>query len=56
LNLIVFDVEDGFLPLNFIVNAPFLAHMAFGQVSFCHHLASVVRRNLSHLNFLLGNP
>ena len=24
-----------------------------GQVSFCHHLASVVRRKLSHLNLLL---
>jgi hypothetical protein len=53
LSLIVFVVEDGFLPLNFIVNAPFLAHLAKGHVSFCHHLASVVCRNLSHLNFLL---
>ena len=32
----------------------FLAHLAKGHVSFCHHLASVVvRRKLSHLNLLL---
>ena len=34
----------------------FLAHLAKGNVSFCHHLASVVRRlssvNFSHFNFL----
>jgi hypothetical protein len=33
-------------------SAPFLAHLAKGHVSFCHHLVSVVRRKLSHLNFL----
>ena len=34
----------------------FLAHLAKGHVSFCHHLASVVvRRKLSHLNLLLWN-
>ena len=36
-------------------NAPFLAHLAKDHVSFCHHLASVVRRKLSHLNLLLRN-
>ena len=33
--------------VNFITcesSAPFLAHLAKGQVSFCHHLVSVVRR------------
>ena len=38
----------------------FLAHLAKGKVSFCHHLASVVRRlssiNFSHFNLLLWNP
>jgi hypothetical protein len=33
----------------------FLAHLAKGHVSFCHHLASIVRRKLSHLNLLLWN-
>jgi hypothetical protein len=33
---------------------PFLAHLAKGHVSFCHHLTSVsIRRKLSHLNLLL---
>jgi hypothetical protein len=36
-------------------SAPFLAHLAKDHVSFCHHLASVVRRKLSHLNLLLRN-
>jgi hypothetical protein len=36
-------------------SAPFLAHLAKGHVSFCHHLASVVRSKLSHLNLLLRN-
>jgi len=35
---------------------PFLAHLAKGNVSFCHHLASVVCRpssvNFSHFNLL----
>ena len=31
----------------------FLAHLAKGHVSFCHHLTSIVRRKLSHLNLLL---
>jgi hypothetical protein len=35
----------------------FLTHLAKGNVSFCHHLASVVRRlssiNFSHFNLLL---
>jgi hypothetical protein len=37
---------------------PFLAHLAKGNVSFCHPLASVVCRpfNFSHFNLLLGNP
>jgi hypothetical protein len=34
---------------------PFLAHLAKGHVSFCHHLASVIRHKLSHLNLLLWN-
>jgi hypothetical protein len=29
------------------VNLSFLAHLAKGNVSFCHHLASVVRRLLT---------
>ena len=36
-------------------SAPFLAHLTKGHVSFCNHLASVVRRKLSHLNLLLRN-
>ena len=36
-------------------SAPFLAHLAKGHVSFCHHFATVVRRKLSHLNLLLRN-
>jgi hypothetical protein len=34
----------------------FLAHLAKGHVSFCHHLPSVVHHKLSHLNHLLWNP
>jgi hypothetical protein len=37
-----------------------LAHLAKGNVSFCHHLASVVcclsSVNFSHFNLLLWNP
>jgi hypothetical protein len=37
--------------------SPFLAHLAKGNVSFCHHLMSGIRRlssvNFSHFNFLL---
>jgi hypothetical protein len=33
----------------------FLAHLAKGHVSFCNHLASFVRRKLSHFNLLLRN-
>ena len=33
----------------------FLAQLAKGHVSFCHHLASIVRHKLSHLNLLLWN-
>ena len=36
-------------------SAPFLGHLAKDHVSFCHHLASVVRRKLSNLNLLLRN-
>ena len=36
-------------------SAPFLAHLAKDHVSFCHHLASVVHRKLSHLNLLRRN-
>ena len=39
------------------VTCYFLARLAKGNVSFCHHLASVVRRlssvNFSHFNLLL---
>ena len=47
-----------FLPLLLLLSEAcpdhsFLAHLAKGHVSFCHHLASVVRRKLSHLNLLL---
>ena len=42
------------------LDCPFLAHLAKGNVSFFHHLASVVRRlssvNFSHFNLLLWNP
>jgi hypothetical protein len=39
-------------------SAPFLAHLAKGNVSFFHHLSSVVCRPLtfSHFNLLLWNP
>jgi hypothetical protein len=30
-------------------------YMQKGQVSFCHHLTSVVRRKFSHLNLLFRN-
>lgn len=33
----------------------FLAHFAFGQVSFCYHLASVIHRKLSHFKLILLN-
>ena len=33
----------------------FLAHLAKGHVSFCHHLASIVRLKISHFNLLLRN-
>ena len=33
----------------------FLAHLAKGHVSFCHHLTSVARRKFSYLNLLLRN-
>jgi hypothetical protein len=46
--------------VNFIIcesSAPLLAHLAKGNVSFCHHLVSIVRRlssvNFSHFNLLL---
>ena len=47
-----FQNSVGTLPILELL--PFLAHLAKGQVSFCHHLASV-RRKLSHLNLLLWN-
>jgi len=37
----------------FLSTVRFLAHLAKGYVSFCHHLSSVIRRKLSHLNLLL---
>ena len=45
-----------------VFSSPGQTHLAFGQVSFCHYLASVVvgpfvvRHKLSHLNLLLWNP
>ena len=42
--------------LNCYKSCSFLPHLAKGHVSFCHHLASVVRRKLSHLNLLLWDP
>jgi hypothetical protein len=43
--------------LFFSILMQFLAHLAKGKVSFCHHLASIVRRlssvNFSHFNLLL---
>jgi hypothetical protein len=33
------------IPLFFIIS--FLAHLAKGNVSFCHHMASVIRRLLT---------
>ena len=40
--------------------SPFLAHLDKGNVSFCHHLLSVVRHmssvSFSHFNLLLWNP
>ena len=35
------------------LETPFLAHLAKGNVSFCHHLSSV---NFSHFNLFLWNP
>jgi hypothetical protein len=32
----------------------FLAHLAKGKVSFCHHLASAVNRNANESSFLIG--
>jgi hypothetical protein len=43
--------------LTFYICNSFLAHLAKGNVSFCHHLASVIHRlssvNFSHFNLLL---
>jgi hypothetical protein len=38
----------------FLIGYFFLAHLAKGKVSFCHHLASVVCRP-SYFNLLLSN-
>jgi hypothetical protein len=42
---------------NMIYTVLFLAHLAKGNVSFCHHLASVIGHpssgNFSHFNLLL---
>ena len=40
----------------FCGTCPFLAHLAKGNVSFSHHLASVVCRPFLHFNLLLWNP
>jgi hypothetical protein len=36
-----------------VLKGHFLAHLAKGRVSFCHHLSSI---NFSHFNLLLWNP
>jgi hypothetical protein len=42
------------MDLRMVIVIFFLALLAKGHVSFCHHLASVVvRRKLSHLNLFL---
>jgi hypothetical protein len=35
------------IPLKALKKSPFLAHLAKGNVSFCHHLSSVIRRPLT---------
>ena len=44
----------------FEIYKSFLAHLAKGNVSFCHHLAFIIRRlsfvNFPHFNLLLWNP
>ena len=45
-------IYSPFLEFNFL-NVSFLAHLALGQVSYCHHLASVfVINNFCKLLFL----
>ena len=39
--------------IHFCQRFVFLAHLAKGHVSFCHHLSFVIRRKLLHLNLLL---
>jgi hypothetical protein len=41
--------------INKLLAIAFLAHLVKGYLSFCHHLASVIRRKLSHLNLPLWN-
>jgi hypothetical protein len=57
---VVFFFRLVYLMLPVSPDCPFLAHLAKGNVSFCHHLASVVRRLssviFSHFNLLLWNP
>ena len=48
--LFVFTLCHMYPMLPISLDCPFLAHLAKGNVSFCHHLASVVRR-LSSLTF-----
>jgi hypothetical protein len=42
------------IPLFFIIS--FLAHLAKGNVSFCHHMASVIRRLLTLPSFSSFGP
>jgi hypothetical protein len=57
--LVVEEAGENHRPWASKSSALFLAHLAKGQVSFCHHLASVIcpsiRRKLSHFNLLLRN-
>ena len=45
-------IDSGKIPPSSFTNVFFLAHLAKGNVNFCHHLSSVVRY-FSPFNFLL---
>jgi hypothetical protein len=50
-------LAEGFQRYSEAVASLFLAHIAKGNVNFCHHVASVIRHlssvNFSHFNLLL---
>ena len=56
---LLFRIEQYFCLSKKKFRFKFLAHLAKGNVSFCHHLASIVRGlssvNFSHFNLLLWN-